>query len=77
MKKKSSKTEVYHILMYVLDSTPKLKKFSSMELMHKFVNKFQKKYPDQEAVNSGYWIDFVISGVTGDVTFFTDGISLE
>lgn len=63
--------------MYVVDSSPKMRKFKSLEDMATFVDKFQKKYPDHMAMESGHWIDYVITGVTGEVTFFTDGIKLE
>lgn len=77
--KKTSKTKnssEYQLLMYVEDSIPKLKKFSTMEEAGKFVDKFQKKYPDYMSTESGHWIDFVVTGVTGDIHFFTDGIEV-
>lgn len=77
--KKSSKksdTGPYHLLMYVLNSSPKLKRFYAMEEMEIFINKFHKKYPEVEAASSGYWIDFIVTNISGDVHFFTDGISV-
>ncbi len=77
MKKKSQKTKKYNLLMYVADSSPKIKRFDSMEKMGKFVEKFHKKYPEHMCANSGYWIDYVVTGVTGEVHFFTDGIKVQ
>ena len=67
----------YILLMYVLDSSPKIKKFESMDKAQKFVERFQKKYPDHMAVNSGNWIDYLVTGISGQVHFFTDGIKVE
>lgn len=93
MKKKSKKTAVkksddhawveqdnskpYHILMYVLDSTPKLKRFETIQEMGRFIDKFNKKYPESEASNSGNWTDLAITYIKGEVHFFTDGMELE
>jgi hypothetical protein len=74
MKKKFKE---YNLLVYVDDSELKMKKFDSFEEMGKFVEKFQKKYPDHLASDSGYWIDYCITKIHGDVHFFTDGISLK
>ena len=67
----------YNTLFYVENSTPILQKFDTMEEMGKFVAKFQKKYPDHMSIDSGNWIDYVISDVRGDVHFFTDGIVVK
>lgn len=75
MKKK--KAEVYHLLMYVVNSNPKIKRFDSVEKMAKFVEAFQKKHPDHLASESGDWIDYCITKVSGDVHFFTDGIEVQ
>ena len=63
--------------MYVENSLPKIKNFPSKEAMHKFVKRFQKKYPDYLAYDSGYWIDYCVLDVHGDVHFFTDGLIVE
>lgn len=73
-KKKNSKTEAYHLLIYVLDSTQRIKKFKTMKDMQKFVEDFESKYTNP---NDGYWIDYCIENVSGPVTFFTDGIEIE
>lgn len=67
----------YNLLMYVEDSEPKIKRFNSNKEASNFVDRFQKKYPDYMSSDSGNWIDYMVSGVTGDVFFFTDGITVE
>lgn len=74
MKKKTVKP--YHLVMYVENSTPFIKKFVSLKKTQEFVDKFEKKYPDEAAMESGYWIDFVITGVTGKLAMYTDGIEI-
>lgn len=71
------KTKEYNLLVYVDDSILKMKKFYSFEEMGKFVAKFQKKYPDHLASDSGYYIDYCITKIRGDIHFFTDGIDLK
>lgn len=73
MKKKK---DSYNLLFYVVNSTPTMKKFDTMEEMGEFVEKFQKKYPDHMSIDSGHWIDYVISDVRGEIHFFTDGIKV-
>jgi hypothetical protein len=75
-KKKKSKQK-YHLLMYIEDSNPKLKKFLSTQEMGKFIDEFGKKYPGQEAADAGFWIDFAITNVGGEVHFFTNDNYLE
>jgi hypothetical protein len=77
MKKKSKKNAPYHLLMYVLNSEPKIKRFDTTEEMGKFIDKFNKKYPEAQASNSGNWTDYAITNILGDVHFFTDGIEVE
>lgn len=76
-KKTTKKNKEFHLISYVLDSSPKLKKFSSVDAMAKFVEKFHRDHPEHMSSKSGDWIDFVITNITGKVTFFTDGIDLE
>lgn len=64
-------------MIYVSNCELKMKKFDSFEKMGKFVKSFWKKYPDHLSVDSGYWIDYAITGITGDVHFFTDGLKVE
>lgn len=71
------KTKEYNLLVYVEDSSLSMKKFDTFKKMGEFVAKFQKKYPDHLASDSGYWIDYCITQVHGDVHFFTDGIKIK
>ena len=78
MKKKTSKTtKPYHLLMYVLNCESKIKKFSTTDEMGKFIDKFNKKYPEALASESGNWTDYAITDISGDVHFFTDSIEVE
>lgn len=78
MKKTKTKSKKEHcILSYIEGSDTKLKKFTSTEKMGKFVDDFYKKYPNYASYESDNWIDFAITGVSGDVFFFTDGLKLE
>ena len=78
MKKKASKKgEPYRLLMYVLDASPKVKRFDSTLEMGKFVDDFYKEHPDYLSLHSDNWIDFSVTGVTGEVFFFTDGLEIE
>lgn len=65
--KKSTSSKKYHLLAYVENSSSRLKKFNSLKALNKFVHDFNKKYPDHLAVQTGYWIDYCITGITGDV----------
>jgi hypothetical protein len=81
MKKVSKKTkkkakEKYHLLMYCEDSAPMIKKFDTTEKLSKFIQDFQKRYPDHMSLDSGYWIDYAVTEVEGEVHFFTDGITV-
>lgn len=75
--KKLKKNEVYHVLMYVEDTERKIKKFKTTEELGKFIDTFNKKHPEYASIDSGYWTDFAITGVTGDMHFFTDGIEVS
>ena len=80
MKKNSANKankETYHLLVYVLDSEPKIKKFKSKLALGKFVDKFVKDYPDYLGAESGNWVDYAVTDVIGEVTFFTDGLKVE
>lgn len=77
VKKSGNKSgDVYHILMYVENCTPKIKKFKTTDELGKFVDAFNKQYPDYASVDSGYWVDFCVTGIAGDIHFFTDGIEV-
>jgi hypothetical protein len=76
-KTKHPKVLPYHLLMYVEDSSPKIKKFSTTKALGTFIDKFLKKYPDYASHSSGHWIDFSVTNVSGRVDFFTDGLEVE
>lgn len=61
MKKKQTKS--FHIIHYVEDSTPKLKKFNSISKLNDFRLKFESDHPNGE--RDGYWVDFIITDVHG------------
>ena len=67
----------YHLVMYVEDGNPKIRKFDSPEKLGTFVKEFQKEYPDYMEMGSDNWIDYVVMDIMGDVFFFTDGITIE
>ena len=71
------KQSVHHILKYTENCSPKLKRFESTKEMGKFMDSFNKEHPDSEAEDTGYWLDFAIVGVIGQVHFFTEGLALE
>lgn len=76
-KKKNKKTKEYNLLMYSLDSAPKIKKFDSVKELSDFIQEFNKDHPDHLSIESGDWIDYCVLGVTGPVHFFTDGLEVE
>ena len=77
IKKNDNKNEEYSLLHYVEGCSPKLKRFSSSKEMGKFVDEFYKKYPDYMEEYSDNWVDFAITGIKGEVHFFTDGLAVE
>lgn len=73
--KKKNKT--YQLLVFIEDCSMKMKKFDTKEEMGKFVADFHKKYPGHLAIDSGYWIDYCIFDVSGEIVFFTDGVKFK
>lgn len=72
---KTKKTTVsggYNLVMYVANCTPKIKKFADLKKANAFVKKFQKQYPDSLAMDTGYWIDYMVQDVHGEVVFLAD-----
>lgn len=55
----------------------RIKKFKTDQEMGEFIDAFYKKYPDYADKYSDNWVDFSVSGVTGDINFFTDGVTVE
>ncbi len=52
----------FHIVKYVEGCTPKVKKFTTLKDMNKFVKDFYKIYDH----NDDNWVDFYITNITGD-----------
>jgi hypothetical protein len=80
MKKKPTKktdNSPYHLLFYCVDSNPKIKRFETTDELGRFIDAFNKKYPESQAQESGSWTDFCVTGIMGDVHFFTDGLQVE
>jgi len=71
------KKETYHLLFYVLNTEPKVKKFKTTLEMGKFIDAFNREWPEDECSISGSWTDLAICEVSGEIFFFTDGIELE
>lgn len=74
---KKKPTKPYHFLMYVEDSNPKIRKFKTTEALGKFADRFMEKYPDYAAHESGNWLEFAATNVSGDLHFFTDGFEVK
>jgi hypothetical protein len=76
-KKTANKTKSYHLLMYVLNCEPKIKKFSSLKHANTFIKLFQAKWPDHLAQNTGSWIDYLVQDVHGKIKFLSETIELS
>ena len=75
--KKTDKDGPYQLLFYCVNSDPKIKRFETTDELGKFIDAFNKKYPESQAQESGSWTDFAVTGIFGDVYFFTDGLQVE
>jgi hypothetical protein len=62
--------------MYVVNSEPKIKKFSSAQSANKFIKTFQAKWPDHLASQTGSWIDYLVQDVHGEIKFLSEGIEI-
>lgn len=68
-------TKKYHLVKYVYNSEPRLRTFKTLKAMNQWVSTYTKKHVDPE---NGYWIDFSITGITGEITILDDvNIPLE
>ena len=76
-KAKPTKSKEYHLLAYVLDSEPKLKRFDSKEQLGAFIDQFLIIYPDYASIDSGCWVDYAITNITGEVHFFTTEMKVD
>ena len=59
-----------NFVLYVENSSPRLKKFNSIKTLRKFVADFQKKHRDT-GLEDGYWLDLVATDV-GELEIYTD-----
>jgi hypothetical protein len=62
----------FHLVFYVLGCSPKIKKFYCKKKMTKFVENFLKKYPDHKGMDTGCWIDYTITDISGSLTTIAD-----
>lgn len=69
MAKTKNSPKPLYLVHYVDDSTPKLKKFASEKAAQAFVKKFQKENPLPQ---DGFWVDYLISDIRGEVKLFND-----
>lgn len=77
-KKKPSKRYVeYQVLVYIANGETRVKRFDTEQEMGEFIDGFLKEHPEYQSSHSDYWIDFALTGVTGDIHFFTDGVKVE
>lgn len=68
-------TTKYHLVKYVFNSEPRLRKFKTLKAMNAWIASYKKKHKD---VYEGYWVDFSVTNITGDVTILDDvNIPLE
>jgi hypothetical protein len=67
--KKKTALKAFSVVYYVVDSSPKLARFKTKKDATVFIEKFQKENPSP---HDGYWIDFLISDVRGDITYFDE-----
>ncbi|HEY5236211.1 MAG TPA: hypothetical protein VIJ14_08545 [Rhabdochlamydiaceae bacterium] len=61
-----------HLLFYVENCSSKVQRFQSKKKLKSFIAKFLKKYPIDESMNTGYWVDQAVFDVYGDIVFITD-----
>ena len=63
----------FHVVKYVDDCVPVIRKFKTLKAMEAFVTKFQKKNPTHQ---EGFWIDYTITDLTNDQITFYDEIEV-
>lgn len=66
MKKATKKS--YHVVYYVIDSIRAMRKFNSIEEMETFFKEFEERYPKEDK-NSGNFLDFSITNISGEIKF--------
>lgn len=70
---KTKKTK-FHLLVYSENCSIKLKKFSTIKAMDKFIEDFLHEHPDYAVGDN--WIDYKVTNVTGEVTIYDSSVSL-
>ncbi len=64
-----------NLVLYVQNNEPSIKLFSDPKKAMKFVDKFTKDNPDPQ---DGYWIDFVITDIRGEIVMMDQtGIEID
>jgi hypothetical protein len=58
----------YHMVYYVEDGTPAMRKFNTLEDMETFFKEFQSRYPEG-CEYEGYYLDFCVTNIYGEITF--------
>ena len=66
--KKTPSIGSYHMVYYVEDSTPAMRKFNTLEDMETFFKEFEARYP-KECEWDGYYLDFCVTNIFGEITF--------
>lgn len=61
-------TKPYHIVYYVEDCTPGMRKFNSLKDMKAFFKEFESRYP-KDVDPGGTFIDFYVTNISGEVKF--------
>lgn len=59
-----------HMILYVEDSSPMVKLFKTEAQLGKFIIDLKAKWGDKYCDEHGYWIDYTITGIQGDVLDF-------
>lgn len=66
--KKPAKKAKFHLCVYVESCGTKIKKFSDIKALKKFILQFSAEYPNQQEGDN--WIDYVVTNITGDIHVF-------
>lgn len=61
----SKKSKPFHLVYYVEDSVPMMKKFNSISKLDAFRQKFETNYKGK--LMDGWWIDFIVTDIHGKV----------
>ena len=67
--KKSEVNEPYHIVYYTVDTAPAMRKFKTLDDMRIFFKEFEALYPKKNQYESGSFLDFCITNISGKIKF--------